>query len=1807
MRHWLPCFLLSSPALALDAWAARVGGSGCGFVAWVPAPATNASVRLTQPGAQSSTTVPASASHAQLQLNESAEESVLLEVRRREVDGVVSRLAIVAADLLAAPPPPSVVASCTAVRHETLQAAVDAAGAAAVVVAAPGTWRGEGNCGVRLGRVHATTLLALGGEAATTIDCEGRTQTTAVHFAADAVGHSSLVGFTLSGATASAVVIADGAAAALRQCVVRDSSGAQGGGVLATGGTVELVDCTLEGNHATQGGGGVALLSVIDARLLNVTFRNNTAMDVNYAGHGGGGLYILGGSVLVNLSHFENNQALGSGGGGGVMATQADLQLVDTHVSSNACASAGGGLSFYSDLSHPGRLMATNLTVSNNTAAEGGGVDVYTSVWSQPLPAHELVDVWVHSNRATLASGGGIRLFGRVTARLTGVAVTDNSAAAGGGGLLAEPLRTNSGVGSPQMELRGVSVARNSAAAGGGAFFLMASLVAEGCTWAHNVAGSGDLSTCAEVFEGGGGSLYMKNSALVLNQSSIEYSRALHYGGAMLVQHSPSETSDGLTRLGLSASARVWQSALHNNRASRGGAIASVGGEVHLSHSELTRNGDGDTVAGGALFCSGGAAVSLSHSLASGNTAIRGGAFGVGDSQIDGSGRGCKVHAMDVVCDSNVAERDGVHSHGGGCAHVALGAALAFLRANVSANRADGVGGAALAAGELTVSDGTLEHNQAPRGGGVALTTGGECNVTRSALTANAAAEAGGAVYLLGGTMLITHSTVARNEARGGGAVAVDGGAVDTAILSILHSNLTSNTAAYGAIGAIGAQRTGQFGGPSFGGSILCGSGGAANLCAANRATGWGDSFATLPAAVVYVPPSGRERRGPLDVDASVTPGDAISGELQLTDVHGELAPSPSSVYLSFVDASAASDEATGCTRTYCLDGERILPLPPGEAVLNLSSVHFSAAALAPPQGNVTLLARAVGAGWSLTINLTVAISACAPGFGGVPSGSQWSCAACAAGYSKEGVGMQHCTPCRAGTFSAAAAAPSCEPCAPGTSTNLQQRQVRCTPCAAGTSTDDLPAQPQCTPCALGSSSSVSGSQAAPADGLAACVPCSPGYHAPGAGMAVCEPCQSAVPSFSVRGQPHCALCADGADCAAVSSAAVNASDWWFCRLGLGDCTQLALGAEAHDGAANRTEGFAGGFAFKGAARGYWAALGALRPESMCDGGVRCVTSEGEPGVLVLEGGTSVCVACAPTQAQRSSTPFYPCIRLGGLSAGRCLGAAQRNGFESECAEGHGGPICGHCLPGYYTAYGWGGTTCARCEESDQGMTSWLASRQTQGHPITSHWMLTLAVAFGAGALVLMGVLLPACLSAAAGRGEAATARNRRLSGEAAVGCLTQSIFSDANLWELLPTTSEAIKQMFAHLQIVSILPSVLAVSWPPALVQMAAAFRGVFSLDIDALLRLQCVAPESYYEKMLRNMIVTLTALAAVPGTYVLVRCMANRRFLLSLDALALQRLGERCCSTYVVLFFLLYTPASTSIVRFFKCVEFGAERYLLADVANVCYHSDGSMDANYAAWLPVAVSGLFLIVVGLPMTNLAILMHLRRGGKLEDASSKRAFGMLYVQYSRRNFFWDIVETTKKLCFTSALVIFTDNLRIQCALGMLMLLALLVALSNRQPHLRGADTWLATAAHLGVLFLILFALQLESGYYPPAFLIISLALAPFALLGGTLCFVAARAVLGKLCSNDDHLTASMKQHLHQSTPSEAAFPRGDREDDRAGFTSSDYGMSPSPRTEMNFPLPVHGERNAKSSLCSSSVASIRSTLPSEVAGTNAL
>ena len=137
------------------------------------------------------------------------------------------------------------------------------------------------------------------------------------------------------------------------------------GGGIFNDGSLTLTYCTISNNLAGNGGG---LYNNGTAFIENVTFDNSIAG----SGTGiGGGIYNSGTLTLEKTT--INGSAAGTGGG---LFNDGVMDLTNVTLSGNSATSSGGGI-YNGSISAAGVVAQTtliNVTISNNTAANGGAI-----------------------------------------------------------------------------------------------------------------------------------------------------------------------------------------------------------------------------------------------------------------------------------------------------------------------------------------------------------------------------------------------------------------------------------------------------------------------------------------------------------------------------------------------------------------------------------------------------------------------------------------------------------------------------------------------------------------------------------------------------------------------------------------------------------------------------------------------------------------------------------------------------------------------------------------------------------------------------------------------------------------------------------------------------------------------------------------------------------------------------------------------------------------------------------------------------------------------------------------------------------------------------------------------------------------------------------------------------------------------------------------------------------------------------------------------------------------------------------------
>lgn len=279
--------------------------------------------------------------------------------------------------------------------YPSIQEALDAAEPGDTIMLAPGLYEGQGNRDLE---PPAGTLVitSVAGAEQTVLDCSGGgSRHYGFYFGA---GHDSttvLEGVTVTGGLQGGIIVENGAAPLIRDCIVTGneySSGWHGGGITIQsasptirrclisdnrvgedGGGIYcktaaplIEDCEITGNFAGGAGGGIAAWSGSSPVIRDCTITGNSADSES-----GGGIWVITAEALVSGCVISGNTA-DFGGGGIFSGTNGVLTVENTVVSGNSTGSVGGGV--YSGF---GMTMTGCTIVDNYTVYYGAGLEVY--------------------------------------------------------------------------------------------------------------------------------------------------------------------------------------------------------------------------------------------------------------------------------------------------------------------------------------------------------------------------------------------------------------------------------------------------------------------------------------------------------------------------------------------------------------------------------------------------------------------------------------------------------------------------------------------------------------------------------------------------------------------------------------------------------------------------------------------------------------------------------------------------------------------------------------------------------------------------------------------------------------------------------------------------------------------------------------------------------------------------------------------------------------------------------------------------------------------------------------------------------------------------------------------------------------------------------------------------------------------------------------------------------------------------------------------------------------------------------------
>ncbi len=597
-----------------------------------------------------------------------------------------------------------------------------------------------------------------------------------------------------------------------------DAKTGDGGGIYYHNGTLSLKQSRLVDNHASgtavnlsygrggalyQAGGKIAISGTTSASTKTTgpgSIADNTAAQ-------GGGIYLFGGSITLDLAHVANNTATQSGG---AIYNGGTVVIVDSFVLDNTATLDGGGIDNTSKLSV---LTITYSTLSNNTAGGEGG-----SIRNLGSATTTISTSTIDFSSATL--GGAVANTGTLT--ITASTIDYNSASDLGGGVYDDLT----GV----VNLTNSTIAENTSQSSGGGVYTQGTLNAVNITIADNL-----------IRGGAGGGLDVAGGSAALYNTIVDANSGTDLSGGLAATSSDNRISDPNLHLGpltnnggptltialLQGSSAIDQGAnsfpagdgvtvpiTDQRGAVRGGPTnkynagltVDIGAYEASSAFLITSTVDSYTISGTLRLGLGWAAVStnynpenLTPSLTANapNTLVFSttGAFSVPQTitltlgtltmptahsvAIDGPAGGLvsisgggEFQVINVPTGANATLEDitikgGIADFGGG---IENNGTLSLINTNLEGNSATADGGGLSSGGTLNITGGTVSGNSASNGAGI--DANGVVNIANATITNNTTTGQGGGVDYSnspGGSFTITDTTFTDNAAIVGG------------------------------------------------------------------------------------------------------------------------------------------------------------------------------------------------------------------------------------------------------------------------------------------------------------------------------------------------------------------------------------------------------------------------------------------------------------------------------------------------------------------------------------------------------------------------------------------------------------------------------------------------------------------------------------------------------------------------------------------------------------------------------------------------------------------------------------------------------------------------------------------------------------------------------------------------------------------------------------------------------------------------------------------------------------------------------
>eukprot|EP01041_Mallomonas_annulata_P001204 gene1204-2339_t len=310
---------------------------------------------------------------------------------------------------------------------------------------------------------------------------------------------------------------------------------------------------------------------------------------------------------------------------------------------------------------------------------------------------------------------------------------------------------------------------------------------------------------------------------------------------------------------------------------------------------------------------------------------------------------------------------------------------------------------------------------------------------------------------------------------------------------------------------------------------------------------------------------------------------------------------------------------------------------------------------------------------------------------------------------------------------------------------------------------------------------------------------------------------------------------------------------------------------------------------------------------------------------------------------------------------------------------------------------------------------------------------------------------------------------------------------------EVVYILRDNFKIIFSAFQIVAVLEATLTSKFPSSFQKLSTSFSWIDTSTLMNLIRLNCSSKSDHVSEL---MLLTLGPIAITMGWIVTYKLIAFYFRWTNRSEVVLKNIRTHFTYVFLLGSFFLLPGVSQHITRTFPCQNIdpdgatGQSQFvLIADHSISCSSTRYQQGVRWALGMlvvyPIGVPVLYLVVLTLYRTR--ILADGRKdlnndvpGTNEIRYKSLAQVAFLFVDYELQYWYWEVIETIRKLLLTAILSIISSHIGIQIVFGIVVCIAFVKIYGYYKPYESERTDTLQELAQYQVLLTFIGCLLLE-------------------------------------------------------------------------------------------------------------------------------